>query len=759
MSAGTPSGLRNTSPWASRLPWLVGLIGALCFVRPLFAAPASTILDRAFWWDSLANIDDLIELHRSFSAGPGGRDFWDWLYGGHFFFPQPRPLLSSELMPLAALVSWPLARWPVLAHNLLLTTALVLNCVAAASFARTLGVRAISATIAGVTFAFSSYANSISSRLQLLFLFPLIWALAAAIQWAREGRWRDALLVVGWSAIQALLCLYYATFLAVTLPIVAIVARLTVRRGGHLRDFLRLGVAAVLLLPPVALILWPYTELRSKLGMVHPYRDVVLQSGDLWYFRGADPSLAMSRWFVDTMKWDTAIFPGVIAIVGGALAVRLWVSRSMLCRTAGLLLVVGAMRFAWRGDFPVTLVVWLVALAALVWWARRGQANPAIPILVALALVGMVLFGGPEPTAFWTKLGWSPYHWLYDQVSVVQGLRMVRRAVLLIQLALCAAGALAFSRIEEGRRGRVAVAIVLLFALLEGIPWTLSAQPAATACEDMAKRRAALLGAVAMGDISEGRARDQDLATLRHQATLCGPSVPQGFGGFWPPLSDIAVDAVNALPDRAAHAWLWRAGLHHVELRGSKAWRNEKLSSLSSIAEATEDFGEASLVTLKPPATLVVEPSAHLHGPRVRIQSARCGSATCSQVIDGREDTRWSAGNSTKGGEQFVLRFSESNIAGLEWHSDDHVAELPRGLLIEAEIAADTWTPWAELPSLSPLRLSRNAVDASLAIALPPRRTSAMRITQTGASPRYGLNASEIELIQGSEENGNAAVR
>ena len=196
------------------LPWIVGVVGAAFFLRPLAAAPGSSLLGRVFTYDAFVNVGDLGALHRHLSQGPRGANLYDWLYGARFFFPQPRALVVSELMPLAALVTWPLGAQAVLSHNLLLFVACVLNCVGGASFARALGARRWSSLVVGIAFAFGAYPNFQSARLQLLFLFPIAFAYAATLRFAREGRGRDAWLAATWVFVQAMLCLYYAMFLA-----------------------------------------------------------------------------------------------------------------------------------------------------------------------------------------------------------------------------------------------------------------------------------------------------------------------------------------------------------------------------------------------------------------------------------------------------------------------------------------------------------------------------------------------------------------
>jgi hypothetical protein len=736
-----------TERWASVWPWLAGLIGGAIFLRPLWRGPGTFILDRVFWYDTLVNIDDLAELHGSFSTGMAGRNFWDWLYGGHFFFPQPRPLITSELMPLAGLVSWPLAGRPLLAHNALLAVAVVLNCVAGASFARTLGARALAATIAGTAFAFSGYTNFVSARVQLLFLFPIAWSLAAGIRWARSGSWRDAFVTALWALAQAMLCLYYAVYLAIALPLVVGIARLCDRRPGLWRDVFRLGVAFAAVLPWAALLLWPYRELRTALGLAHSYASVVEQSGNLQMFLWADASTLLGSLLVDAYKWDTAYFPGVVVCLGVLLAGALWLRGNL--RSHGMLMLVALVGLGFVLLFPVALAIWGAVLVMLIRRARRGEGSPMVPVLLTLGLSGLLLFAGPEPKILGRDLSWSPYEWLYRHAPFFDGLRMARRAALLTQLALCGAAALALSRLEVGRRGIGLLGCLALFTLIEGMPLRLQARSVPNSCEDEAMRVAASQGVTAIGDFSREWLGHPAASERRHQGTLCKVAVTQGFGGFWPTLADLATDAVMSLPDRAAYLWLWKAGVHDVVLRaGPYAWHEETRKRLAPIAASTQTAGVDLLMKLRPPGNDPFEPAARLDGPRVPVRAAECNAGKdCPALIDRQEDSRWTSAHVMTGSEQIVLRFAESTVAGIEWHATGSPTDLPRALRVERETTPGVWVLWRDIASLSPLRLGRDAAHPVMAIPLPPMRTSAVRVTQTGRSFKYWLSASEIEIV------------
>ncbi|MFN7133809.1 MAG: hypothetical protein ACK4N5_17170, partial [Myxococcales bacterium] len=458
------------------LPWLVGVAGAALFLRPLLAAPGASVLDRVFWHDSLLNIDILADLYANLSRGPDGEGFYDWLYAGRLFFPQPRPLVTSELLLLPALLTYWLKSEPVLAHNLVLFGALVLDCVAGARLARTLGATPVAATAAGAAFTFCAYTNFVSARVQLVALFPLAFALDAVVRWARTGGWREAWAASLWTAAQALLCLYYALFLALLLPLVTIAARAALPRAGLRRDATRLAVTLGTVFAPLVALLWPFRQLRSELGLVRNYSEVVGQSGDPSMFFWADASTLWGAVLADRLRWDSAYFPGLTVLAGAFAAVVLWACRDPKLRgpMVGLALLGAAGGLL---DVSVALVAFAAAVVWLVALARRGRVSQAAPLVALLALVGLFLFLGPKPQAFGRPIGHSPFQLLYFHAPFFDGLRMIRRAGVLVQLALCLAAALALTRLERRRHGPALVAALVVAVLVEGLPFAIGAQP------------------------------------------------------------------------------------------------------------------------------------------------------------------------------------------------------------------------------------------------------------------------------------------
>lgn len=174
----------------------------------------------------------------------------------------------------------------------------------------------------------------------------------------------------------------------------------------------------------------------------------------------------------------------------------------------------------------------LFGLLPIGWFAleaRRGRCPPVFPLLAALGRAALNLFVDPEPRAFEHSLGLSVYRWIFDHVPSAGGVRVLRRADLLLQLVLGTGAAITLSYVERRQGGRWVLSACLLVAMIEGVPWRLGAQPIETTCSDHSLLTAASEGArvvrIAAHELQEHETRMRE----RHMATLCQLSEPGGM--------------------------------------------------------------------------------------------------------------------------------------------------------------------------------------------------------------------------------------
>jgi hypothetical protein len=457
----------------------------------------------------------------------------------------------------------------------------------------------------------------------------------------------------------------------------------------------------------------------------------------------------------DRLAWDSACFPGVVVSIAALVGLIIWAGRSRSNAWPLLMGCVAALALAAMRQFPLSLLVLaLHAVGLLVRTRRLGESSNAV-LFATLVAIGALLYFGPDPKSFDRSLGTSPYQWMYIHVPFIDGLRVARRATILFQLVICVGAALTLSRLEARRWGRAAVGAFALFALIEGAPLSLDAKPVPEACSDGLLLEAKRQQAAVIGEVFPKKTPHEILALNRHQATLCQVPTTMGNVLFTPPLVLAVEDAIRSLPDPAAHAWLWDAGVRHLIVRRSEQ-QSAFLRALEPIATETKRTGTDVLLALAPPVLRSQVLDETLRGPVIPVRSVEFkGSKATTAAFDHNEQTNWQTGKPMSGHEELIIRFDAALVSGVEWHAWNVGTDLPRGLRIEREIGPNQWEPWAEWPSIAPLHLGREAVKASLAFPLDVKPTTALRLTQLGKTKEFWLSVSEL-VVRGEPVPGSS---
>lgn len=729
--------------------WTIALLGALIFVWPLWPAFGASYLQRAFSHDTLMNIDDLRSLHTNIPNLLQGRDFFDTLYDSTFYFPQPRALVTSELQLLAAIVTLPLRSNPVLAHNLLLVATLALNCVAAAKCAQALGAGRWPRIVAGVGFAFSSYTAFESGRIQLLYIFPIPFAIAAGVHWARTGSTRRAVEVAFWLAALLHLCLYYAMYACIVLPFVCVALRLSNGRPRIARDFGVLGGTVALVCGPALYILKPYFAFGEDL-VVRRRTEALQQLNDLEFFGWSDGASIWRDQLHDAAQFDSALFPGLGISALALLCLALAAPRHPKA-LVGVGLAVAVMWAPWWAAATAFWPVCLAACAVAIYLARMDRAPRAFPALAVLFALGLFLFFGPSPQAWGLPLSGKPYVWLTEHVSILSALRVSRRAGVLLQLTLCCMAALTLTRIPHAR---LSAALALAFAFLtyiEAVPFELHAMRLSDSCDDNDYRFASDHSIASFAELNPNTESHSERTLHRYQAGACGVHTSMGQSGVTPPVVALVDDAVAALPDRGAQAWLWSAGIHWVMFRGDSDWRARKVRTLSTRSQRVLESSGATFIELMPPEVAAVELPSRIEGHRVSPVQVVCSEPeNCSYLIDHDETTRWTTGRSQAGNEIITFTFAAQSVRGILWSARGYTTDLPRGLRLTYLHSDGQWRTWVSYPYLSPFAIARRPGEVAMGIALEPVTTTSIRIQQIGRTHGLWLGATEIEVIRGS---------
>ncbi len=330
------------------------------------------------------------------------RHYWDApLFhpaAGAFALSEPQPLTGvAAFTPLAAI-----GGNPVLAYNLVLLGALVLNGVGANRLARTLGAAPVPAATAGGLAVALPFVGAQLGVLQLAMVFPIFFLIDAILRWAPLGGRRQAAVIGVWLAVAFLTCGYYGLFAAVVLApaSLAFVRRRWFSKERALDLVTALGTFAVPALPIVlaqARITADYR--RSKATIL----GLSAELSDFWRLPAASRGSGVLPWIGSVASGEgRPLYPGTVLL---------------LLAVAGLAIVVPPAAFDPTDDDDSRRTLFLLVGMVLAW----------------LLSLGLNLQPG----------GWEPYDLVRRYVPGFASLRSPFRADVIVQVFLVAFAALA----------------------------------------------------------------------------------------------------------------------------------------------------------------------------------------------------------------------------------------------------------------------------------------------------------------------------
>ena len=133
------------------------------------------------------------------------------------------------------------------------------------------------------------------------------------------------------------------------------------------------------------------------------------------------------------------------------------------------------------------------------------------------------------------------------------------------------------------------------------------------------------------------------------------------------------------------------------------------------------------------------------HGSFVATASHADGSLPLA--FDGNPDTRWTSDSRQSGTEWIRLALDRPrDLGAIRLDLARSVNDYPRRLVIESAISGDDFKPLFEGTVLGPLMRGLLRDDASLEISLPPNRTKALRLRQTGHTRVWFWSIHEMTL-------------
>ena len=196
------------------------------------------------------------------------------LFDGNIFHPEPLALSLSDAILVEccrAPLFW-LGLPPVLVHNLLLLGAIVASATGMFVLARHLTGSTAGAIAAGVVFAFAPYRVEHYMHMELQWAVWLPWAFWALQRTLDTASIRFGLLTGLFVALQVLSSIYYGVFLALILPVVALLQLLPRPARQSLAILKSLTLGAVLAAALAGIYAVPYHARRRGSMSARPWK-------------------------------------------------------------------------------------------------------------------------------------------------------------------------------------------------------------------------------------------------------------------------------------------------------------------------------------------------------------------------------------------------------------------------------------------------------------------------------------------------------
>ena len=441
------------------------------------------------------------------------------LFDANIFYPEPRTLAFSEHMVVQGVMGLPLFALglsAVTVYNLLVIVGFATSGLAMTIVVERWTGSARAGLVAGIAYAFNAHTLVRFGHMQALHVQFLPFAVAALHDLVDRPAWRTAWRMAAAVALQALTSNYLLVMTALAMVSAAASHPMAwVGRDGR-RRLVMTGAAAIVCGVALLPFLLPYYHAKQAQGLVRPFDEVAHYSGQWRDYLATGGRLHYALWSHHWFPFSTPLFPGltVLALTGYALAAR------------------------------------------ETWQAHRSRA------LVAIAVVGVVLsFGAAVPG----------YRWLYDHVTLLQGIRGVVRLGWLALFSLAALAGLGVARLERRWPAHgvaiatVAAVLVTLEAARTPMPFT-PVTPTPAIYRHVAALEAPVL--LEMPFPSPDTIQDNGpyvLASATHfQAML------NGYSGFTPPSYHLHAAVAKRLPSASAVREMGLLGATHIVTHGRR---------------------------------------------------------------------------------------------------------------------------------------------------------------------------------------------
>jgi len=739
-------------------------------------------------WVIGRNIDRIVHL-----------DFKNF-FDGNIFYPQKKTVLYSEnLLPqsLMALPVQVLSGNPILAYNFVFLLGFILSGFGMFCLTRHLTGSAPAGIVAGLIYAFSPFMMTHMYHIQIVSAWGIPLAFLYLHRYSENGRLKDVLLFTSFYIVQALANGYfgiYLTFFAGAWILYLTIARRKYRAPrwfGHWALFA--GLSALVLGP----LFWLYGRAHAEMAFT---RTIDFFARLTSFLSVPKINLLYGRLLSRFFKPEGELFPGIVALVLGAIGIALFVRArrvpppsedrtkrwAFLVRRVLNILIV----------FTSITVIFIIGQDGLDLYLNGGQLFRAhnlgrsltqLAILVAARILLDLVFGFKRPAAknpdvqiiggysvtlllafLFTFGPKGPYYYLYTYIPGFQAIRVASRFHIIVMFALAVLAAFGLrALIRPFKKSWPGTAIAVLCGLLVGleflsIPIPYGRLPLKKDIPEsyrwlIANKKPGLLIEMPLPPYDRGSASIEALRmyySLFHRHTLVN-----GYSGYFPPLyTEICRrqefhDFMQLIDDFQALTVDYIL-IHFDEMSADlkPGWLARLGDLKRDVRLIHNDEDDYLFEMIRRPSVSGFARS--LEGYRKLPRTGWAVKASAKDdltrfLLDGDPKTRWECGPQNPGVSILIDLKKPQTVRCLSLRFGPSCLDFPRGYKTEISLDGQVWIEVArEEPTVVPILAFAKPPDSALHIFFSAQTARYIRITNIGRDPVYYWSIYELDIYE-----------
>jgi len=726
------------------------------------------------------------------------------LFNANIFYPLSKTLTYSEnLLPTAIMAApiYLISENPILAYNFALLLSYIIAGVGAYLLVKRITKSDLAGIFAGIVFAFNPFKMDHLSHLQIQSCGFIPFTLLYLHKFIEKPTVKNSFFLSFFFFLQALSCLYYGLFLAVSLFLITIPLLLVERERVTLNTATKLIIGAS---PPILLLIAiaiPYHQVFSKLGFERP----ILEGADLTsYLATSSINLIYGKITASLGDHELRLSLGIIPILltlfllkkpllkmlrsiwtlragNGKWAKRGFITLDILIAISGFnflftlllggyVLKLGALKISSHSPINSFYIFFILFLIKVILVNRKilptlSEEGKAIVTYSFLGFFALLFSMGKTVSVFGLELGKGPYHLLHNYVPGFREIRVPGRFAIMAGMSLVVLSSIGFKRLVLARGGRKSIiiaSIILILLSLEyiSIPLPMEKVPVGKEVPEVYRFLAKEKGDFAIVEIPFLRPIPQE-AIYVYFSSYHFKKLVNGYSGYFPPTTYFFHYYGRKFPNRDIIDILQYIGVKYVVVHLDKMGKHKRKYFRRNLAHFGEElklkkrFGSDLLFVLSPRKVslreIKLDPTKEIP-PSLWRAKANFSNEFVRNAYDRDYKTRWSPGRPQSPGEIFEVEFNKrEKVAKIAITPGAYTHDFPRKIIIEKSDDGENWeiiSPVRSPASFLFNQLLENPKHPWQVFIFPPVETKYLRLLQMGKDPVYWWSIYEITFYR-----------